>query len=134
MFPASAPEPEPTPKVNQPTPELHKRMTLKELREKLLKPRHSDRENSAKGPKTWTSVVSEFTNWLCMIVSPRGDNSNSILPSPLTLPMHEVFYSASDARSIAEFKRNVDPHLGGTINRALAYLDEFVVVSLNLFL
>ncbi|VDN97092.1 unnamed protein product [Rodentolepis nana] len=127
---SSAPTQPAASKVEQPAPELRKRMTLKELKEKLLKPRLSESDVSpkaSKGPKTWSATVHEFTEWICMVLSPRGDNPHSVFPSPLTLPMHEVFYGSADAVSVADFKRNVDPQLGGSINRTLSNLDEFVV-------
>nr|CDS32630.1 origin recognition complex subunit 3 [Hymenolepis microstoma] len=127
---SSAPTPSAASKLEEPAPELRKRMTLKELKEKLLKPRLSDRDGSPRafnGPKTWSATINEFTRWICMVLSPRGDNPHSVLPSPLTLPMHEVFYGFGDAVSVADFKRNVDPQLGGSINRTLSHLDEFVV-------
>ncbi|VUZ55028.1 unnamed protein product, partial [Hymenolepis diminuta] len=82
---------------------------------------------TSNGPKTWSVIVNEFTQWLCTVLSPRGDNPHSVLPSPLTLPMHEVFYGSADAKSVSDFKRNVDPQLAGSISRTLSHLDEFVI-------
>lgn len=77
-------------------------------------------------------TMNEFSQWLCLLLSPRGDNEQSVLPSPLSLPLHEIFYGSPDPTTVTEFKRSVDPQLVGSIHRTLAHLDEFTVVSFPL--
>ncbi|KAH9278795.1 hypothetical protein ECG_08650 [Echinococcus granulosus] len=72
------------------TLELSKRLTLLELRGKLLRSRSSSAASSTSS--LWKQTMEEFEQWLFAVLSPDSDNSLSLVPAPHNLPFYEVFY------------------------------------------
>ncbi|KAH9279376.1 hypothetical protein ECG_08173 [Echinococcus granulosus] len=105
------------------TLELSKRLTLLELRGKLLRSRSSSAAPSTSS--LWKQTMEEFEEWLFAVLSPDSDNSLSLVPAPHNLPFYEVFYGpTSQEAEMMDLKRNVDPPLIGAVHHALCNPDD----------
>ncbi|KAL5102831.1 Origin recognition complex subunit 3 [Taenia crassiceps] len=83
-------------KTESVTLELTKRLTLLELREKLLGSRSLSRPSAASS--VWKQTLEEFEQWIFAVLSPNDSDALSLVPAPHSLPFCEVFYGPTGRR------------------------------------
>ncbi|KAL5102858.1 Origin recognition complex subunit 3 [Taenia crassiceps] len=104
-------------KTESVTLELTKRLTLLELREKLLGSRSLSRPSAASS--VWKQTLEEFEQWIFAVLSPNDSDALSLVPAPHSLPFCEVFYGPT-GEAVMRLTRNYDPPLIGSVHRALS--------------
>ncbi|VDK34777.1 unnamed protein product [Taenia asiatica] len=110
-------------KAESTTLELTKRLTLLELREKLISSRSLSRSSSTSS--LWKQTLEEFEQWLFVVLSPDDGDSRGLVPAPHNLPFYEVFYGPTEEAEIMRLTRNFDPPLTKSVHHALCNSDDF---------
>ncbi|KAL5965867.1 Origin recognition complex subunit 3 [Taenia solium] len=110
-------------KAESATLELTKRLTLLELREKLISSRSLSTSSSTSS--MWKQTLEEFEQWLFVVLSPDDGDSRSLVPAPHNLPFYEVFYGPAEEAEIMRLTRNFDPPLTKSVHHTLCNSNDF---------